>query len=92
MVVLLSLAYGALLMLLWNWIMPAWLGLPRLGYLHSCGVVMMAHLLVKSNPLQNRGFDYSALPWLKRVIRSAIDESRVGRSQSDDSGRGDAEA
>ena len=80
MIVLLSLVYGAVLMVLWNWIMPTWLGLPRVAFLHSCGLVVMAHLLVKANPLQEGPFGYAAIPILKRVIRSAIDESKVGRS------------
>jgi hypothetical protein len=47
----------------------------------------MAHLLVKSNPLQEGRFDYAAIPILKKVIRSAIDESQMGSSAPDIRGR-----
>jgi hypothetical protein len=42
-------ACGIGVMLLWNWLMPEIFGLPTIGYLQAVGLIMLAHVLVKSS-------------------------------------------
>lgn len=39
--------FGWIVMLLWNWLMPAIFGLPRIGYWQGWGLVLLAHILIK---------------------------------------------
>lgn len=78
LVVLMIAGYGLAILLLWNWVMPAWIDAPAITYLQSCGVVAITHLLFKSNPLRQKSrFDYEAIPVLKKLIRLAINESKL---------------
>ena len=70
-------AYGVVFMLLCNWVMPGWVGAPTIAYLQSCGVVAICDLLFKSNPLRMKGFDYEAIPIMKKLISLSIDESKL---------------
>jgi hypothetical protein len=44
---LIALVYGFLVMLLWNWLMPAIFGLPAIDFWQSWGLVLLAHLLFR---------------------------------------------
>lgn len=45
----LGLALGALVMVLWNWLMPEVFGLPTIGYWKAVGLFILCHLLFKSH-------------------------------------------
>ena len=40
--------FGALVMVLWNWLMPEIFGLPQLSYWQGWGLVLLAHILIKA--------------------------------------------
>jgi hypothetical protein len=40
---------GFVVMLLWNWLMPAIFDLPELGYWQAVGLTILCHLLFKSH-------------------------------------------
>ena len=48
--VLIAFLFGWLVMLLWNWIMPAAFGLSTITFWQAWGLVILAHLLFKSGP------------------------------------------
>lgn len=39
--------FGWIVMLLWNWLMPAIFGLPAIGYWQGWGLVLLSHILIK---------------------------------------------
>lgn len=39
--------FGWIVMLLWNWLMPAIFGLPTIGYWQGWGLVLLSHILIK---------------------------------------------
>ncbi len=39
--------FGWLVMLLWNWLMPAIFGLPAITYWQAWGLLLLSHILVK---------------------------------------------
>jgi hypothetical protein len=39
--------FGFVVMLLWNWLMPAIFNLPTIGYWQAWGLVLLSHLLIK---------------------------------------------
>ena len=39
--------FGWLVMLLWNWLMPAIFGLPVINYWQGWGLVLLSHILIK---------------------------------------------
>ncbi len=44
----LALVFGLVVMLLWNWLMPAIFGLPLIGYWQAWGLVLLSHILFKT--------------------------------------------
>jgi hypothetical protein len=46
--VLLAFLFGWVVMLLWNWLMPAIFGLPEITFWKAWGLVVLAHILFKS--------------------------------------------
>jgi hypothetical protein len=66
-----ALVFGYLVMILWNWLMPAVFGLPGIGYWQAFGIVVLAKLIFGSvgghgngrhpgsrHPGQKRDFDW----------------------------------
>ena len=49
-----ALVFGLIVMALWNWLMPAIFGLPTIAYWQAWSLVLLAHILFKSGPMQNR--------------------------------------
>ena len=49
-----ALVLGIVVMLLWNWLMPALFALPEITYLQAVGILILAHLLFKGH---NHGKD-----------------------------------
>jgi membrane protein required for beta-lactamase induction len=45
----LGLALGALVMVLWNWLMPSLFHLPAISFWQSVGVIVLCHLLFKGH-------------------------------------------
>lgn len=45
--VLFAFLFGWLVMILWNWLMPAIFGLPAIGYWQGWGLVLLSHILIK---------------------------------------------
>lgn len=43
----LALFFGWIVMLLWNWLMPAIFKLPQIGYWQGWGLVLLSHILIK---------------------------------------------
>jgi hypothetical protein len=48
--VVVAFVFGWLVMLLWNWIMPAVFGLSTITFWQAWGLVILAHLLFKNGP------------------------------------------
>ena len=48
--VLFAFLFGWLVMLLWNWIMPAVFGLSAITYWQAWGLVILTHILFKCGP------------------------------------------
>ena len=46
--VALAFFFGLIVMLLWNWLMPAIFGLPAITYWQGWGLVLLAHILFKA--------------------------------------------
>ncbi len=46
----LAFLFGLVVMLLWNWLMPALFGLHALTYWQAWGLVLLAHILFKAGP------------------------------------------
>jgi len=46
---LLGFLLGIVVMLLWNWLMPALFGLPEIGYWQAVGLFILCHLLFKGH-------------------------------------------
>ena len=46
--VLIAFLFGWVVMLLWNWLMPAIFGLPTIGFWKAWGLVILAHILFKA--------------------------------------------
>jgi NADH:ubiquinone oxidoreductase subunit 5 (subunit L)/multisubunit Na+/H+ antiporter MnhA subunit len=42
--------FGFILMLLWNWLMPAIFGLPNITFWQGWGLVLLTHILFKAGP------------------------------------------
>ena len=53
--VLAAFIFGWLVMLLWNWIMPAVFGLSTITFWQAWGLVILAHLLFKCGPGHHNG-------------------------------------
>ena len=49
--VLIAFVFGYFVMLLWNWLMPTLFGLKLITYWQAWGLVLLAHLLFKFNPM-----------------------------------------
>jgi hypothetical protein len=49
--------FGFILMLLWNWLMPAIFGLPNITFWQGWGLVILTHILFKSGP-HNHNYDH----------------------------------
>lgn len=45
--------FGYFVMLLWNWLMPVLFGLKIITYWQAWGLVLLAHILFKFNPMQH---------------------------------------
>jgi hypothetical protein len=43
----LALAFGWVVMMLWNWLMPTLFGLPVISYAQAWGLVLLSHILFK---------------------------------------------
>lgn len=46
--VLVAFLFGWVVMLLWNWLMPAIFGLPTIGFWKAWGLLILAHILFKA--------------------------------------------
>ncbi|HEQ78696.1 MAG TPA: hypothetical protein ENN76_00350 [Euryarchaeota archaeon] len=46
--VVMAFLLGWVVMLLWNWLMPAIFGLPTIGFWKAWGLVILAHILFKA--------------------------------------------
>jgi hypothetical protein len=46
--VVVAFIFGWVVMLLWNWLMPAIFGLPTIGFWKAWGLVILAHILFKA--------------------------------------------
>ena len=46
----LAFLFGLIVMLLWNWLMPAIFGLGTITYWQGWGIVLLAHILFKAGP------------------------------------------
>lgn len=54
-VLVVGIALGAIVMLLWNWLMPEIFGLPTISYLQGIGLVVLSHLLFKAHTSHSSG-------------------------------------
>jgi len=43
-----ALLFGFIVMLLWNWLMPEIFGLAEISYIQAWGLLLLAHILIKS--------------------------------------------
>lgn len=86
--VLLAFLFGFFVMLLWNWLMPAIFGLPAITYWQAWGLVLLSHLLFKSNGNRNQNRGPRTNDW-KSHARSRLspnDPRNPGSGTSDEEG------
>jgi hypothetical protein len=66
--VLVAFLFGWVVMLLWNWLMPAIFGLPTIGFWKAWGLVILAHILFKAGhygPSHNK-HSHPHPPWKEK--------------------------
>ncbi len=83
----LAFVFGLIVMLLWNWLMPAIFGLPAISYWQGWGLVLLAHILFKAGhggPGREN--------WKRRARRRAEEEARPGEGGGATPGPGPQEA
>ncbi|MBN1335336.1 MAG: hypothetical protein JXB39_05200 [Deltaproteobacteria bacterium] len=77
---------GLVVMLLWNWLMPAIFGLPVLTWLQAVGLLVLCHVLFKGvhghgdrHPITRRSHGPFARAFAHRV-RTMVSEPKAGES------------
>ncbi|MBN2508666.1 MAG: hypothetical protein JXB03_00260 [Spirochaetales bacterium] len=58
-----ALLFGFIVMVLWNWLMPALFKVPEISYWQSWGIVLLAHILFKGNNHSHRHYDHQNSHW-----------------------------
>lgn len=90
--------FGLFAMLLWNWLMPEIFGLPQISYWQAWGLVLLAHILVKSghqhhkhdhdhnddNPYHRQGKRIFQDYFKKKFGKQdeSMDDQQIGRAES----------
>jgi hypothetical protein len=75
--------FGWLVMLLWNWLMPAIFGLGPISFWKAWGLVILAHLLFKSgqhHPSPHHFHDSCHSAWKKR-FENRIRDHKTGEGE-----------
>ena len=67
--VVVAFVFGWVVMLLWNWLMPAIFGLPTIGFWKAWGLVILAHILFKAGPHgpNHDGHFHPRPPWANKL-------------------------
>jgi hypothetical protein len=93
---LFALAFGWLVMIIWNWVMPPVFGLGAIGYWQAFGIVILAKLIFGGvggarhhGPLHNpwRGNPWKGNPWGEGSHGRRMDDWRHYREYWDAEGR-----
>jgi hypothetical protein len=80
-VVCIAFVLGVVVMVLWNWIMPELLGLPRITYWQAWGLLLLGHLLfgagAKGDFHSYRKPKDESPEWVKEKLAPAADEGEA---------------
>lgn len=73
---IMALVFGVLVMLLWNWLMPAIFGLTTIGFWQAWGLVVLSHILFKSSP-HHKPSHHDHDHWEKRFKKKFFSEDEI---------------
>lgn len=51
--IILAFIFGYFVMILWNWLMPVIFGLAKITFWQAWGLILLAHILFKFNPIHH---------------------------------------
>ena len=75
--------FGYFVMLLWNWLMPVLFGLKIITYWQAWGLVLLAHILFKFNPMHH-GHHHRGRHFDKEEFKVRMKERFHGKCCEDD--------
>jgi hypothetical protein len=81
--VLIAFAFGWIVMLLWNWLMPSIFGLPVISFWQAWGLVILSHLLFKAGGHHPH---HDSRKWKPKWKRNTLDQHLFTDENSNASG------
>lgn len=71
---LMAFLLGYFVMILWNWLMPVIFGITKITYWQAWGLVLLAHILFKFNPLHHGHKHYKGKHFDKDKFKEKVRE------------------